>query len=278
MSRTWLVTGCSTGIGRAIATHLLQIGEQVVVTARRPQDVADIVQIAPEHALSLALDVADPEAAPRAVAAAEARFGQVDVLVNNAGYGYVSAIEEGDEAAVKAMFEVNVFGAWRMMRAVLPAMRARNAGRIIQISSLAGRIANPATGFYSASKHALEALSEALARELAGTAVKVTSVAPGLFPTDFGGRSLKVGGTAIPEYRDTAHARMELVRSNYGGEGDPARLAQALVALVELEDPPIRLLAGSDAYAAVTARMAEQRESIEAWRALTFSTDRAAKD
>jgi NAD(P)-dependent dehydrogenase (short-subunit alcohol dehydrogenase family) len=272
--RTWLITGCSSGIGRAIAEHVLAIGEQAVVTARNPADVADIVAAAPDRALALALDVADPGQAGAAVAAAEARFGAVDVLVNNAGYGYVASIEEGDETAIKAMFEVNLFGALRMMKAVLPGMRARRSGHILNISSLAGRIANPATGYYGASKHALEGISGALAREVAPLGVRVCAIAPGMFRTDFSGRSLKTGETAIEDYATGVHERVALVSWVDGRQqGDPMKLAAAVVAVAHMADPPIQLPLGPDAYRAVTARMDEIRADIETHRALTVSTD-----
>jgi NAD(P)-dependent dehydrogenase (short-subunit alcohol dehydrogenase family) len=273
MSRTWLITGCSTGLGRALATYLLSVGEQVAVASRNPADVADIVAAAPERAIALGLDVAVASAPASAVAAVEARFGGIDVLVNNAGYGYVAAIEEGDEAAIKAMFEVNFFGALRMIRAVLPGMRNRRSGHIIQISSLAGRITNPATGFYSASKHALEAINGALARELAGSGVKVSSIAPGMFPTDFNGRSLQVGNREIDTYKNTAHARVDLIRTVAMTTGDPEKFAAAVKDLAGMADPPMQLLLGSDAYGATTNRVREQLDSIEAYKALSFSTD-----
>ncbi len=149
MSRTWIITGCSTGIGRAIAEYVLSIGDNVAVTARKPEVVQDIVAAAPDRAIALALDVTNDASVAKAVAATIERFGQIDVLVNNARYGYISTIEEGDIEEVKALFETNLFGALRMMKAVLPDMRKRRSGHIIQISSLAGRIATPATGYYS---------------------------------------------------------------------------------------------------------------------------------
>jgi NAD(P)-dependent dehydrogenase (short-subunit alcohol dehydrogenase family) len=272
--RTWLISGCSSGIGRAIAEHVLAIGEQAVVTARNPRDVADIVAPYTGRAQALALDVADQTSVSAAVAAAQARFGAIDVLVNNAGFGYVTAIEEGDEDAVRALFDVNFFGALRMVKAVLPDMRRRRQGRIIQIGSLAGRISNPATGYYSSSKFALEAMSEALAREVAPLGIKVTSIAPGMFRTDFSGRSLKVGATPIGDYDEGAHARMQLVRSVDGHQqGDPRKLAAAVVTVADMPEPPIQLLLGPDALRAVTARLQEALESIGKHAALSGSTD-----
>jgi NAD(P)-dependent dehydrogenase (short-subunit alcohol dehydrogenase family) len=262
--RTWLITGCSTGIGRAIAEHVLAIGEAAIVTARNPADVADIVATAPDRAIALALDVADPDQVIAAVAAAEARFGAIDVLVSNAGYGYVSSIEEGDEAAVKAMYEVNLFGALRTMKAVLPGMRQRRAGTIIAIGSLAGRISNPATGYYSSSKFALEALTEALGREVEDLGIRVCSIAPGMFRTDFSGRSLHTGATEVADYGDGVHARVALVKSVDGRQmGDPHKLARLVVTVADMEAPPRQLIAGPDAYAAIAARMDEVRAAME---------------
>ncbi|HET8612038.1 MAG TPA: oxidoreductase [Sphingomonas sp.] len=271
--RTWLITGCSTGIGRAIAGHVLAIGEQAVVTARRAEDIADIVATAPDRAIAAPLDVARPDQVRAAVQAAVDRFGAIDVLVNNAGYGYVAAIEEGDDAAVRAMFDVNFFGALDMIRAVLPGMRARGGGLILNISSLAGRVANPATGFYSASKHALEGLSGALAREVAPLGIRVCSIAPGMFRTDFSGRSLRSGDRGVTDYGHV-HDRMGLVASADGRQqGDPLKLAAAVVAVADMAEPPVQLLLGGDAYRAVAARMEETRAEMEACRDLSCGTD-----
>lgn len=274
MSRCWIITGCSTGIGRAIAHHVLSIGERVAVTARDPEKVQDIVAAFPGRAIALALDVTDQASVDRAVAGAIGHFGRIDILVNNAGYGYVASIEEGDEAEVKAMFETNFFGALRMMKAVLPGMRARRSGRIIQISSLAGRIANPATGYYSSSKFALEAASEALSREVAGLGVKVCSIAPGMFRSDFSGRSLKTGESGSSDYDESVAARIKLVQSVDGRQqGDPEKLAQLVVRVADMADPPPQMIAGPDAYAAIGARMESIGTAMIAHRDLSCGTD-----
>lgn len=271
--RSWIITGCSTGIGRAIARHVLEIGDRAAVTARRPSDVADIVAAHPDRAIALPLDVADPAQVTAAVAQAEARFGGIDVLVNNAGYGYVASIEEGDEADIKAMYEVNLFGALRMMRAVLPGMRARRQGRIIQISSLAGRISNPATGHYSGSKFALEAISEALSREVEDLGIRVCSIAAGMFRTDFSGRSLRTGDAAVADYDAGVHERMKLVQSVDGRQpGDPAKLARIVATVAGMPDPPRQLIAGPDAYRAIGARMDEIRAAMATHEALSLDT------
>ena len=274
MSRTWIITGCSSGIGRAIAEYVLSIGDNVAVTARKPETVQDIVAGAPDRALALALDVTSDASVARAVAATVARFGAVDVLVNNAGYGYISTIEEGDIDEVKALFETNLFGALRMMKAVLPDMRKRRSGHIIQISSLAGRIANPATGYYSSSKHALEALSEATAREVEPLGVKICSIAPGMFRSAFSGSNLHMKQSGVSDYDDGAGARINLVKSVDGHQrGDPVKLAKLVVEVVNMENPPKQLIAGPDAYAAISDRMKSIMDAMEQNRELTCGTD-----
>jgi NAD(P)-dependent dehydrogenase (short-subunit alcohol dehydrogenase family) len=272
--RTWLITGCSTGIGRAIAEAVLASGDQVVVTARKLADVADLVGRHPATALAHALDVCDDAQIVGAFAAADARFGGIDILVNNAGYGYIGSIEEANLDEVRAMFETNFWGAVRMVRAALPAMRARRRGHIINISSLAGRIANPATGYYSTSKFALEALSSALAREVASFGIKITAIAAGQYRTDFSGRSLKSAEGAIGDYDAVVHSRIGLVKSVHGKQpGDPRKLARAVIAVADMSDPPIHLVMGADAYAAIKGRMEETLASMEAHKALTCSTN-----
>lgn len=272
--RTWLITGCSSGIGRALAEHVLTTGDNVVITARNRDTVTGLAARWPDSALPLALDVTDPASVTSAVDAAVTRFGVVDVLVNNAGYGYVASIEEGDEAEVKAMFETNFFGALRMMKAVLPGMRARRSGIIMQISSLAGRISNPATGYYSSTKFALEAASEALSREVEGLGVRVCSIAPGMFRSDFSGRSLKAAEETMDDYADSVARRIRLVQSADGMQpGDPNKLARLVVAVADMADPPRQMLAGPDAYAAVDARMKEVRDAMERHRELSCGTN-----
>jgi NAD(P)-dependent dehydrogenase (short-subunit alcohol dehydrogenase family) len=274
MNRTWLITGCSTGIGRAIAEHVLSIGDAVAVTARDPAKVRDIADAFRDRAITLPLDVTDPASIDKAVAATIDAFGKIDILINNAGYGYVASIEEGDEAEVKAMFETNFFGALRMMKAVLPGMRKRRSGRIIQISSLAGRIANPATGYYSSSKFALEAVSEALAREVSSLNIKVCSIAPGMFRSDFSGRSLKMGDSGTSDYQDSVGARMKLVKSVDGKQqGDPRKLAELVVSVAGMPDPPFQLIAGPDAFAAVETRMEAIRQTMIEHRELSCATN-----
>ena len=272
--RTWLITGCSTGIGRSIAEHVAGSGERLLATARNPDSVRDLASGREARVKALRLDVTKQDEVDAAIACAEADFGGLDILVNNAGYGYVSTIEEGNEAAVRAMFDVNLFGTLRMIQAALPGMRRRRRGLIVNISSLAGRIANPVTGFYGSSKHALEALTGALAREVEPFGIRVCAVAPGMFLSDFSGRSLASERPQIEDYADGAHERLALVKAVDGRQrGDPAKLAEAIFELARMDDPPRQLLLGPDAYQAVTQRLTEQLQEIERFRELSCSTD-----
>ncbi len=206
----WLVTGCSTGFGREIARAALEDGHQVLVTARRADAVTDLVDEFPNLAVAAALNVTDPDQIAAAVRAAEEAFGGVDVLVNNAGHGYLSAVEEGEDAEVRKLFDVNYFGSVDMMKAVLPAMRARGSGgHIVNISSMTGLVANPPNAYYSSTKFALEAVSEALSAEVAPPlGIKVTLIEPGAFRTDWASRSMKESGAPpITEYATWPPAR-----------------------------------------------------------------------
>lgn len=273
-STAWLITGCSTGIGRHIALAALAKGHRVAVTARRPESVADIVADHPGHAIALALDVTDPEQIAAAVADTEKAFGAVDVLVNNAGYGYMAAVEEGEDEAIRAMFETNYFGAVRMIQAVLPGMRTRGRGHVVNISSMTGLVANPPNVFYSSTKFALEALTEGLAKEVEPFGIRVTAIEPGAIRTDWSTRSMKESSRPIEAYAETVGARKKLIK--LAGDkfpGDPRRVADAVVMVTGLEDPPLHLLLGRDVYAAYTKKLAELSESIEAWKDVTLDVN-----
>ena len=202
-TKVWLITGCSTGFGREIALCALAQGERVAVTARRLESVADICRQFPDRALALQLDITDPNQRSAALRDTLDRFGELDVLVNNAGYTYVAAIEEGEEAEFRAMFETNFFATLEMTRLVLPYFRERRRGRILNNSSQAGLMGNPGTGFYSSSKYALEGLMEALTKEVAPFGIQVVSVQPGAFRTENCGRSLQRSACRVPDYEDT---------------------------------------------------------------------------
>lgn len=270
----WLITGCSTGFGRELAQQAIARGFNVVVTARDAQKVADLVEGHEQHALALALDVTDSATIDRAVQTALETFGAIDVLVNNAGYGYQSSVEEGVEAEIRAQFDANVFGLFAMTRAVLPAMRQARSGHIINITSVAGLIGFPGSGYYAASKHAVEGWSDALAAEGAPLGIKVTCVEPGPFRTDWAGRSLHQTENCLADYAETAGARMKNT-AGYSGKqpGDPARAAAAMIAISEEENPPRHLVMGAFGFEAVTGKLRERLAQIEAWKETTLGTD-----
>ena len=267
----WLITGCSTGIGREIARVALEGGQRVAVTARKPESVADLVTEFPDQAIAMALDVTDAAQIDAAVRETESTFGRLDILVNNAGYGYVSAVEEGVDEDVRKMFDTNFFGAIAMIKAVLPGMRARKEGYIINISSMTGLVSNPGNVYYSSSKFALESLSEGLAKELAPLGLRVSVVEPGLFRTDWSSRSMQESKPSISDYEATIGVRRELIRSSAGGEpGNPRKVGEAILMLSQLETPPLRLLLGSDVLGATRAKLADFQASMDEWEAVTL--------
>jgi NAD(P)-dependent dehydrogenase (short-subunit alcohol dehydrogenase family) len=271
---TWFITGCSTGLGRAFAEAVLAAGGSVVVTARDAARVQDIADTAPDRALALSLDVTDPSAVTAAVAAAEERFGRVDVLVNNAGYGYRAAVEEGEPEAVQRLFDTHVFGPTRLVQAVLPGMRARGTGTIVNISSIGARISPAGSGFYSAVKAATEALSASLRKEVQPLGIDVMVVEPGAFRTDFAGRSLTQSATPIEAYADTAGKRRIEHDTVHGTQpGDPAKAAQALITAVEADETPYMLLLGNDASDGFRAALDALRAEVDAWESVSRGTD-----
>ncbi|SDQ04469.1 oxidoreductase [Quadrisphaera sp. DSM 44207] len=271
---TWLITGCSTGLGRSLAEAVLARGERAVVTARDAAAVADLAQAHPDTALPVALDVTDPAQVSAAVRSAQERFGGVDVLVNNAGYGYRAAVEEGEDADVQRLFATNFFGAVALTKAVLPGMRERRSGAIVNISSIGARICPPGSGYYAASKAALEGLSGSLRAELAPLGIAVVVVEPGGFRTDFAGRSLPRSPRPIADYAQTAGPRRKENDTVHGTQpGDPAKAAQAIITAVASPQPPSLLLLGTDALTALTGVLDAQRAELEAWRELSASTD-----
>jgi NAD(P)-dependent dehydrogenase (short-subunit alcohol dehydrogenase family) len=265
----WLITGCSTGFGREIARAVLEAGHRAVVTARRTQAVQDFADEFGDRALAVALDVTDADQIADAVSAAEKEFGGIDVLVNNAGHGYLSAVEEGEDAEVRKLFDVNYFGAVNMIKAVLPAMRARGTGHIVNISSMTGLVANPPNAYYSSTKFALEAVTEALATEVRPLGIKVTAIEPGAFRTDWATRSMKESATPIADYTDVA-ARKDLIKQFADHlPGDPKKVAEAVLMVTQLDDPPLRLLLGRDVLKAMRDKIAAMSSSIEEWKAVT---------
>lgn len=265
----WLITGCSTGFGREIARAALEAGHSVVVTARRAEAVRDFADEFGDRALAVELDVTDTGQVAAAVAAADEAFGGIDVLVNNAGHGYLSAVEEGEDAEVRKLFDVNYFGAVDMIKAVLPTMRARGSGHIINISSMTGLVANPPNAYYSSTKFALEAVTEALAAEVRPLGIKVTAVEPGAFRTDWATRSMKESEAPITDYADVA-ARKDLIKQFADHlPGDPRKVAEAVLMVAKLDDPPLRLLLGRDVLKAMRDKIAALSASIDEWEAVT---------
>ncbi|NQX26940.1 SDR family NAD(P)-dependent oxidoreductase [Microbacteriaceae bacterium VKM Ac-2854] len=271
---TWLITGCSTGLGRALATAVLEHGDNVVVTARDVAAVQDIADAHPDTALAVALDVTDAAQVAAAVEAAQSRFRGIDVLVNNAGYGYRAAVEEGEDAAVQQLFDTHVFGTVRTIKAVLPGMRERRSGTIVNLSSIGARISPEGSGYYSAVKAAIEALTASLRKEVAPLGIRAFSVEPGGFRTDFAGRSLTQATVAIADYADTAGKRRKENDTVHGTQkGDPARAAAALIRVVESDSSPAVLLLGNDSSDAFRAALDALRSDVDAWESLSRSTD-----
>lgn len=270
----WFITGCSTGFGRQLALHTLKLGYPTVVTARNTRQVEDIVAGYADQALVLELDVTDSLQVDAAVAAAEHHFGRIDVLVNNAGVGYFGSFEESDLSEARRMFEINVWGLSAMTRAVLPAMRSRRSGHIVNISSVGGLTAFPALSFYNASKFAVEGLSESLSQELAPLGLKVLLVEPGPFRTDWAGRSANEAPANIDDYQQTAGARSSAMRSYSGNQpGDPVRAAAAIVQAVEADQPPLRLLLGKAALNAARSKVAAMSKDFDDWVTISEGAD-----
>ena len=271
LDRVWFITGCSTGFGRALAEKVRERGERAVVTARHTHSIKDL---ASDRVLAVPLDVTVEAQVHYAVDVALREFGRIDVLVNNAGYGYMAAIEEGDEYQVRAMFDTNVFGLVAVTKAVLPGMRERRSGHIVNLSSQGGIVALPGSGYYCATKFAVEAISEALAQEVAPLGLKVLIVEPGPFRTDFAGRSLSVEKHEIPDYDATAGERKRLLPSYSGKQpGDPVRAADAIIQVLDAPDPPLRLVLGKPALEAVRAKLRDVAHDVDAWEALSLSAD-----
>lgn len=276
-SKTFLVTGVSSGLGRAFARAALEAGHRVIGTVRREEDAAAFAAVSPDRARPMVLDVTDFASIPAAVMAAERDFGAIDVLVNNAGYGHEGALEESSMEDLQRQFAANVFGPVAMMQAVLPGMRARRSGRIINVTSMGGFITMPGITFYCGSKFALEGISEALGKEVAAFGIKVTALAPGQFRTDWAGRSMDRTPRSIADYdgvMDPIRAGRQAKSGNQ--PGDPAKAAQALLELVEAENPPTRLFLGDDALALVDQKLEAMKAEMGAWEALSRSTSFAA--
>jgi len=268
----WLITGCSTGFGRELAKQVIALGYRTVATARDPEALAELAGTG--EVLPFKLDVTDQEQVDSAVAAAETRFGRIDVLVNNAGIGYFGSVEESEETEVRRMFEINFFGLSRMVHAVLPGMRKRRNGFIVNLSSVAGLRSFPSLGYYNASKFAVEGLSEALWQEVEPLGIKVMLVEPSGFRTDWAGRSANESKRQIADYAATAGAWRREIRADSGKQpGDPVRAAQAIIEAVGSAKPPHHLLLGNDSYEGATAKLKELATEFAAWEAVSREAD-----
>lgn len=270
--RTWLITGCSSGLGHALCERVLERGDRVVCTARKLEALSDFQARYPDQAIALALDVTDATAVKRVVAEALKRTGGIDVLVNNAGYGVVGALEEFDEEAVRTAFDANVYGPYRLIRALLPSMRERKSGHILNVSSMAGLVGIPGFTFYSATKFAVEGMTEALAAEVAGFGIKVTLIEPGPFRTAFRGQNL-YSAPAMDVYAETVGKfRRTLAETDGKQPGDPKRGADAMIAVVEAENPPLRLPLGEVCLNMFRQKLQRVSAELDRWQSVSLAT------
>ncbi len=270
----WFITGVSTGLGKALGTAALARGDTVFGSVRKAGDAETFTALAPGRAHGVVVDLRDTASLTEAIAKADIACGGLDILVNNAGYGVVGAVEETSLDEARALFEVNVFGALAAIQGVLPFMRARRRGRIINVTSVSGLATWNGTGLYCASKHALEAIGETLAQEVAELGIHVTNVAPGGMRTDYAGRSLVQTAKVIDDYEGAGHAARRIMAEHAGHEpGDPARMAAAILKLADMEAPPMHLLLGADALKYATYKLEALGKDIADWRELTCSTD-----
>jgi NAD(P)-dependent dehydrogenase (short-subunit alcohol dehydrogenase family) len=273
-SPVWFITGCSTGFGKELARLVLDQGWRAVVTARHLDRLTGLASGHEENALVVQLDVTDRAQIALAVRQAEEKFGCIDVLVNNAGYGYLAAVEEGEDEQIRAMFETNFFGLVAMTNAVLPGMRQRRSGHIVNFSSIGGLVSFAATGYYHATKYAVEGLSESLSIELAPLGIKVLIVEPGPFRTDWAGRSLLESGTVINDYDSTAGERRRQTHERSGRQqGDPVRAGKAIIDAVGSQNPPLHLLLGKPALEMGYRKLEALKKDFDSWRQTTLGAD-----
>jgi NAD(P)-dependent dehydrogenase (short-subunit alcohol dehydrogenase family) len=270
----WFITGCSTGFGRELARSAAAHGFRVAATARNPAMLSDLVAGHQGNVKALALDVTDADQVKRTVSAVEHSFGRIDVLVNNAGYGYLAAVEEGEEKEIRAVFNTNFFGLADVTRTVLPGMRARRRGTIVNIASVAGIIGFAGSGYYAATKFAVEGLSEALAEEVEPLGIRVMLVEPGPFRTDWAGRSLKQSPGLMSDYEPTAGQRRREITAHSGKQaGDPARAAEAIIKALRSPDPPRHLVLGREGLQRVEDQLNEMLHEVELWKETSLSVD-----
>jgi NAD(P)-dependent dehydrogenase (short-subunit alcohol dehydrogenase family) len=272
-SKVWFVTGSSTGFGRSLTEELLKKGDMVVATARKPEQLADLVAKYPDRAQAIRLDVTKSQEISEAVKTAITTFGRIDVLVNNAGYGTMGAIEEVSEEIIRRQYETNVFGALAVTRAILPQMRQQQSGYILNLSSVGGMVSFPGAGIYCSTKFALEGISEALAKEVASLGIKVIIVEPGAFRTDFNGRSLVMEEPKIADYEEVIGSFCQWLKDMDGKQpGDPVKAVKAMIQAVESENPPLRLSLGADSIGAIEAKLDSVKTELDEWREVGMNT------
>jgi NAD(P)-dependent dehydrogenase (short-subunit alcohol dehydrogenase family) len=273
MPSVFFLTGSSRGLGRAIAEAVLESGHQLVATARSPQSLDDLVAAHGHQILPLALDVTDADSAQAAIASGIERFGRIDVVVNNAGYADLAAVEDFTLEDFRRQIDTNLFGVVNVTKAALPVLRGQGGGHIIQISSIGGRLATPGLSAYQSAKWAVGGFSSVLAAEVAPLGIRVTVLEPGGMQTDWAGSSMRVPPVSEP-YRQTVGASAAMHDSDAVALGDPAKVAQVVLQVAAMDEPPLRLILGSEAYAYATAAARAQAASDDRWHELTISTDR----
>lgn len=270
----WLITGCSTGFGLELAKQVIARGDRVIVTARDKRRLASLVEGHESTTLALDLDVTRPDQIEASVTASMERFGQIDILVNNAGYGYLATVEEGEEDQIRGMFDANVFGLFALTRAILPIMRRQRRGHVINISSVAGLVGFPGSGYYAASKHAVEGWSDSLAAEAGPLGIQVTCIEPGPSRTDWAGRSMTQTPNRIADYAQTVGSRLASIKDQSGKQaGDPVRIVGAIIKIAQMQRAPRHVVMGAIGVDAVTKKLRASLDEIEAWRELGLSTD-----
>jgi len=272
-TKVWFITGTSSGFGRSLAEEVLKTGDRVVATARKPETVKDLEKQYPGQVLAVKLDVTKRAQIDAAVQKAVATFKRIDVLVNNAGYGLMGAIEDVSDASVKRIFDTNVFGLMHVTQAILPVMRKQRSGHVLNISSVVGQLAFPMTGIYCATKHTVEAISEALSMEIAPFGIKLTIIEPGYFKTDFGGRSIERAKATKP-YQQLEKEIVERFKNMDASPtaGDPRKGALAMMAAVHASEPPLRLVLGADALGMIRAKIDSQRKELDRWQDVSTAT------
>lgn len=272
-AKVWLITGSSSGFGRSLTEAVLRGGDRVVATARKPEQLDNLIKQYPDTIKTVRLDVTNLQEVQAAHESALNAYDRIDVLVNNAGYGAIGAIEEVSDQDIKRQFDTNFFGALNMTRAVLPTMREQRSGHILNISSVAGVVSFIGGGIYCATKFALEAVSEALAQEVKPLGIKVTIIEPGSFRTDFSGRSIVTPEHAIADYAETSGKVIKWTQELDGNQpGDPVKAVAAMIQVVESDNPPLRLALGEDSVNGITQKLESMQAELETWKSVSLST------